>query len=90
MDIKEVYRKLYPLTIVMDRYTGTYSGGVFTAWELDVDEVPWEIAGGDLTASTLFDKIRDGRLNLVYGVGRTPDDAAMDLYLKLNKQRIKR
>lgn len=56
MDVKEVYRKLYPLTITMDRYTGVYSGGIFTAWNLDPDEVPWEIAGGDDTAMTIFEK----------------------------------
>lgn len=86
MDIKEVYNKLYPLTIVMDRYTGVYSGGIFTAWNLDVDEVPWEIAGGDDTAMTIFEKINSGYIPIPYGIGRTPDDAAMDLYLKLNKE----
>lgn len=83
MDVKEVYRELYPLTITMDRYCGVYSGGGFTAWNLDPDEVPWEIAAGDESAMGIFDEIRSGELNLVYGVGRTPDEAAMDLYLKV-------
>ena len=86
MDIKEVYNKLYPLTIVMDRYTGVYSGGIFTAWNLDVDEVPWEIAGSDNTALTIFEEIESGERDLVYGIGRTPDDAAIDLYFKLRKR----
>lgn len=86
MDIKEVYNKLYPLVIVADRYSGIFSGGAFTAWNVDIDEVPWEIAGDDSTALTIFGEIRNGERDLVYGVGRTPDDAAMDLYLKLNKE----
>lgn len=85
MDAKEVYRELYHLTITMDRYNGVYSGGTFTAWNLDPDEVPWEIAGGDDTAMTIFEKINSGMRNLTYGVGRTPDEAAIDLYLKLKQ-----
>lgn len=27
-------RDIYPLTIVKDRYTGVYSGGIYTAWKL--------------------------------------------------------
>lgn len=27
----------YPLTIIADRYNGTYSGGRFTAWNMDYD-----------------------------------------------------
>lgn len=85
MDVKEVYRKLYPLTITMDRYTGVYSGGIFTAWNLNPDEVPWEIAGGDDSAMTIFEEINSGILNLTYGIGRTPDEAAIDLYLKIKE-----
>lgn len=33
IDIKDVYKNLYPLTIVMDRYTGVYSGGKFYCME---------------------------------------------------------
>ena len=35
--------EIYPLTITADRYTGTYSGGQFIAWNLGADEVPEEI-----------------------------------------------
>ena len=82
MNIGDVYKDLYPLTIVMDRYTGTYSGGIFTAWNLDPDEVPKEICWDDSTVMQFFADIRNGRRNLVYGIGGTPDEAAMDLYMK--------
>ena len=83
VDMKDVYENLYPLTIVMDRYTGVYSGGKFTAWNLDPDKVPEEICWGDNSASEFFDDIRYGRRHLTYGIGETPDEAAMDLYIKL-------
>lgn len=83
MNIKDVYKNLYPLTIVMDRYTGVYSGGIFTAWNLDPDEVPEEICWDDGTVLQFFADIRNGKRNIVYGIGATPDEAAMDLYMKM-------
>lgn len=83
VDIKEVYKNLYPLTIVMDRYTGVYSGGIFTAWNLDPDEIPEDICADDNSASEFFDDIRYGRRDYIYGIGETPDEAAMDLYMKI-------
>ena len=83
IDIKEVCKELYPLTIVMDRYTGTYSGGIFTAWNLDPDEVPEEICADDNSTSEFFDDIRYRRRDYIYGIGGTPDEAAMDLYIKM-------
>lgn len=83
MDIKDVYKELYPLTIVMDRYSGVYSGGIFTAWNLDPDEVPEEICWDDGSVMTFFDNVREGKSSFVYGIGKTPDEAAMDLYMKI-------
>lgn len=87
IDIKDVYKNLYPLTIVMDRYTGVYSGGIFTAWNLDPDEVPEDICADDNSASEFFDDIRYGygygTRDYIYGIGETPDEAAMDLYTKI-------
>ena len=31
--------EIYPLTIINDRYAGTYSGGIFTAWNMDYYEI---------------------------------------------------
>ena len=83
MNIKDVYKELYPLTIVMDRYSGVYSGGIFTAWNLDPDEVPEEICWDDGSVMTFFDNVREGKSPFVYGIGKTPDEAAMDLYIKI-------
>jgi len=83
MDIKDVHKNMYPLTIVMDRYTGVYSGGKFTAWNLDLDEVPEEICQDDDSASEFFDDVRYGRRHLIYGIGETPDEAVVDLYMKI-------
>ena len=85
-DMQKIYDDIYPLTVVMDRYNGTYSGGAFTAWNLDVDEVPWQICGCDTTALDIFDDIKDGYHNIVYGVGNTPDLAVKDLWNKLKKK----
>ena len=86
MDIKEVYKELYPLTIVMDRYTGVYSGGRFTAWNLDPDEVPEDICADDVSTSEFFNDIRYKRRDFIYGIGETPDEAAMDLYTKMRRK----
>lgn len=83
MNIKDVYENLYPLTIVTDRYSGVYSGGKFTAWNLNPDEVPEEICWGDGSALEIFQDISNGKRNIVYGIGATPDEAVMDLYRKI-------
>lgn len=48
----------YPLTICVDRYSGAYSGGEFTAWNLDANEVPEEIHSDDVTCSLFWDKMK--------------------------------
>lgn len=85
-DMQKIYDDIYPLTVVMDRYNGTYSGGVFTAWNLDFDEVPWQICSSDTTTWDIFDDIKNGCRNIVYGVGNTPDLAVKDLWNKLNSK----
>lgn len=40
---------VYPLTICNDRYIGTYSGGEWTAWNCDPDDVPVDICLDDVT-----------------------------------------
>lgn len=85
-DMQKIYDDIYPLTVVMDRYNGTYSGGAFTAWNLDVDDVPWQICSSDGDALDIFMDIRDGYKGIVYGVGNTPDLAVKDLWNKLKKK----
>lgn len=73
---------LYPLTIVRDRYCGCYSGGEFTAWNLYPEDIPEEIYADDIGCSIFFSHTK-----IVYGRGKTPDDAIMDLINRLEKEK---
>lgn len=68
----------YPLTIVEDRYGGCYSGGAYTAWNLEPWEVPVDIADGDLGCGVFW-----ANNKLTYGKGGTPDEAERDLLNKI-------
>jgi hypothetical protein len=60
---------IYPLTITKDRYMGTYSGGEWTAWNCDADEVPEEIACDDVTCCEFWSLARDakpGKMGIYY------------------------
>ena len=63
---------LYPLTIVCDRYTGCYSGGKFTEWNFYAD---------DVGCATFFSNTKN-----IYGRGKTPNDAVMDLINRLENK----
>ena len=41
---------IYPLTIIHDRYGGSYSGGTYVAFNLEAHKVPAEVFGDDCTA----------------------------------------
>lgn len=80
---------IYPLTIVKDRYMGTYSGGDYTAWNCDADMVPTEIFDDDGTCLWFWDNIRDGdRASWIpkFGIGRTIEDAISDLQRRMNEK----
>ena len=68
---------IFPCTVVSDRYGGTYSGGPWTAWRLDPDEVPLEVGAGDRECAVFWGGYA-GRV----GKGRTPDEALRDLQSK--------
>ena len=68
----------YPLTICNDRYTGAYSGGKFTAWHLDAEDVPTEIYGDDVECAVFWDWNE-----IPVGKGDTPEEAISDLKAKL-------
>ena len=67
----------YPLTIVLDRYTGVYSGGKFTAWWRDADQVPSEISADDVTCANYW--FSEERNEECIGKGDTIEDAVADL-----------
>lgn len=76
MKIKDVY----PLTIVADRYSGTYSGGAYLAFNCETEYVPRKIADNDSSTSEFWNNS-----TLTIGKGNTPNEALEDLANKLKK-----
>ena len=86
---------IYPLTVVRDRYNGTYSGASYLAFNLDSNLVPSEVHDSDVPCSYFWDLIdegnfvegkvaRDYRDVVKYvGKGATIEDAVIDLYHKM-------
>ena len=72
--------EIYPLTIVSDRYGGTYSGGDFTAWNMDYYEIPTDPAEDDVTCMMFWDTT-----DIVVGRGATPQEAVDDLKRRLEE-----
>lgn len=70
---------IYPLTIIADRYNGTYSGGSFLAWNLDADVIPEGAQGYD--GFDALDFWEDNKIPC--GKGRTVSEAVLDLYVKM-------
>lgn len=67
--------KIYPLTIVADRYGGSYSGALFTAWNLNYDELPDEINDCDLGCGLFWTRANRDEI----GFGNDPNAAYQDL-----------
>lgn len=71
-------KDIHPCTIINDRYSGCYSGGKWTAWPLDMDQISDGYLGGDPDEMMLFSDE-----TLIYGKGDTPDQAYKDLINKM-------
>ena len=82
-DIME--NEIYPLVIVKDRYTGTYSRGKYTAWNVYFNEIPSEIDDEDAVCRNFWYAQEDNPTYIV-GKGNTVSEALADLYINL-KQR---
>ena len=65
---------MYPITIVKDRYGGTYSGGAFLAFNLPCEEIPLEIDADDVTCYKFW---KDTKIEV--GKGATPDEGLNNL-----------
>jgi len=63
------------ITVIVDRYGGYYSGGVFTAWP---GEVPEAVDDGDIECMEFWSK------PTFCGIGDTADVAIADLYRRMN------
>ena len=72
---------IYPLTIISDRYTGTYSGAVYTAWNLEAQDIPMEVSGGDPSCMNFWYNFKG-----VVGLGNTPNEAKKDLEKQILNQ----
>lgn len=71
---------IYPLTIIADRYSGVYSGGKYTAWPGDEEDVPDEVSMDDVSCAHEWGVIKTERQHV--GIGCTPSVALVDLFLK--------
>lgn len=72
---------IYPLTVIADRYGGTYSHGAYTAWKLDPFDIPKAVYGDDVECMNFwFDN------KIICGKGRTVSEAVGDLYIKLKRR----
>jgi len=76
------YEDIYPLVIIEDRYTGVYSNGEYTAWNMYFDEIPQDIDGDDISCYDFWHSY-----NGIVGLGKTPNEAIEDLRKKLNAER---
>ena len=78
MSKKFMEDEIYPLTIIADRYSGTYSGGVYLAWNLVPDAIP---EGVEYDGDDGMDFWENNEI--VCGKGNTVSEALADLYVKL-------
>lgn len=72
--------ELYPVTIIMDRYSGTYSGAYWLAFNLDYNEIPEAVCGSDLDCLNFWQI--EGK-DMVVGKGACPEEAYEDLNKKV-------
>lgn len=75
---------LYPLTVTYDRYTGSYSGGEFIAWNHYPHNIPEEIDGNDDDARNFWIDMEYNKNGIKdkyrFGVGHTIEEALERLY----------
>lgn len=71
--------ELYPITIIKDRYSGTYSGARWLAFNMYPENVAILDANSD--DISCHDFWLDDAKRYAIGKGSTPDEALADLYL---------
>ena len=72
---------IYPCTIIADRYGGSYSGALFTAWNMDFDMVPMDIDRGDIDCDNFWHNYSG-----LVGKGSTPQEAYNDLKRRIRER----
>jgi hypothetical protein len=73
-DIRFWISDQWPLTVVMDRYGGCYSGGRYTAWPLNYDEMPEAPSSDDVSCAHFWDVNQE-----FVGIGNSMEEAVRDL-----------
>ena len=81
---KEKHSDIYPLTIICDRYCGTYSGGEYLAFNLDFDEIPRAVSGDDVSCMGFW--YTKEAEDYIVGKGSCIDEALDNLVELLNKE----
>ena len=76
--------ELYPITIIKDRYSGTYSGAKWLAFNVYPEHVAiLDVNGDDISCNWFW----SGEANkYIIGKGLTPNDALADLYSHFRDQ----
>lgn len=69
----------YPLTIIADRYSGSYSGAAWTAWNKYPDDLPVGPENSDIGCHDFWADYKHP-----VGKGATPDAALADLIRQLD------
>lgn len=87
MNINEIY----PCTIIKDRYYGIYSGGKWTAWNIDAGDIPSGQKENDMSCAEFWDDFNSDRIGtnnwfgqkVFVGKGASPSEALEDLARKI-------
>jgi len=69
---------LYPVTIVLDRYTGSYSEGIWLAFNKEPEDIPEGIFESDVLCFEFWQDYQG-----IVGKGSSPEEALKDLESKL-------
>lgn len=70
--------ELYPITIIKDRYSGTYSGAKWLAFNMYPEDLEHlDISADDISCHEFW---IDAANYITIGKGSTPDEALADLY----------
>ena len=81
-DVDFWLREEYPLTVIGDRYGGTYSKSLYLAFPYDFTDINPDVNGGDVECMKFWETF-DGFV----GKGATVEDAVKDLHQKLIQEK---
>lgn len=73
------YTVINGITVITDRYCGTWSGGKFTAWDMPLREIPYAVADNDIPCREFW---HTKAKEYLIGIGDTPEEAYKDLIKK--------